>query len=141
MFASSPESRLSDAKKATEQKKEIPAALGDKATASAAGPTILVPLGPPPPVPNLPEHYSNDVVGNSARWGITTGMMPDGLRPAESRQVHKIVDGDTLRDIAERYLGSPDRAQDIFDANRDVLSSSQLLPIGVELKIPPRASR
>lgn len=55
-------------------------------------------------------------------------------------QVHKVVDGDTLADLADRYLGSKDRASAIFEANRDVLSSPQVLPIGVELKIPPAGS-
>jgi len=49
---------------------------------------------------------------------------------------HKVVDGDTLEVLAERYLGSPDRCLEIYEANRDVLPSPQLLPIGAELKIP-----
>jgi nucleoid-associated protein YgaU len=54
------------------------------------------------------------------------------------KQVHKIIDGDSLPALAERYLGDASRAKEIFEANRDVLTDFQLLPIGVELKIPPR---
>ncbi|MFH1268719.1 MAG: tail protein X [Planctomycetota bacterium] len=56
----------------------------------------------------------------------------------ESAGTHKIVDGDTLRDLAERYLGDGNRYLEIFEANRDLLPSANVLPIGVELKIPPQ---
>jgi nucleoid-associated protein YgaU len=51
---------------------------------------------------------------------------------------HRIVDGDTLAGLAQRYLGEPGRAVEIFDANRDVLSNPELLPIGAVLKMPMR---
>jgi nucleoid-associated protein YgaU len=49
---------------------------------------------------------------------------------------HRIADGDNLQSLAEEYLGSADRYEEIYDANRDVLSSPDLLPIGVEILIP-----
>ncbi len=52
--------------------------------------------------------------------------------------VHRIADGDTLSRLAQRYLGRGDRYLEIYDANRDVLASPDLLPIGVMLRIPPR---
>ena len=57
--------------------------------------------------------------------------------PAAPR-IHKVADGDTLARLAARYLGSSDRYGEIFAANRGVLSTPDLLPIGVELVIPPR---
>ncbi len=51
---------------------------------------------------------------------------------------HRIADGDTLSKLAERYLGRGDRYLEIYDLNREVLASPDLLPIGVVLKIPPR---
>jgi LysM repeat protein len=53
-------------------------------------------------------------------------------------RTHKIVNGDSLPALAQRYLGSEDRAGEIFEANRDLLSSPDALPIGIELRIPPR---
>ena len=50
---------------------------------------------------------------------------------------HKIVDGDTLASIARRHLGAEDRFLDLFEHNRDVLVTPELLPIGKELRIPP----
>jgi nucleoid-associated protein YgaU len=55
-------------------------------------------------------------------------------------RTHKIVDGDTLPLLAQRYLGSAARAREIYEANRDVLLDPELLPIGAELKIPPRGA-
>ena len=46
--------------------------------------------------------------------------------------------GDTLAKLAARYLGSSDRYGEIFAANRPLLSTPDLLPIGARLVIPPR---
>jgi hypothetical protein len=51
---------------------------------------------------------------------------------------HEIKDGDTLSTLATHYLGDPTRAAELFAANRDVLSSPDLLPLGKVLQIPPR---
>jgi nucleoid-associated protein YgaU len=55
--------------------------------------------------------------------------------PSEKR--HKIVDGDTLAALARRYLGEEQRRLDLFEYNRDILTTPELLPIGKELRIPP----
>jgi nucleoid-associated protein YgaU len=53
-------------------------------------------------------------------------------------RVHRLADGDTLGNLAARYLGDPQRWVELFEANRDVLSDPAILPLGVELKIPAR---
>lgn len=61
--------------------------------------------------------------------------------PAEEAaplRTHLIVDGDSLAKLAGRYLGDPRRSDEILVLNRGVLSDPDLLPIGAELKIPPR---
>lgn len=55
---------------------------------------------------------------------------------AQPRQRHRLVDGDTLPKLAERYLGRADLDWAIFEANRDVLNDPQLLPLRVEISIP-----
>lgn len=65
------------------------------------------------------------------------GTVRPGARGAPPCR-HRIVDGDTLKNLAERYLGSPALAIEIYEANRSVLSDPQLLPIGVEIVIPLR---
>jgi len=60
-------------------------------------------------------------------------------RPHSTRlRRHTIVDGDDLRHLAKRYLGSPDRYMEIYQRNRNVLPDPALLPIGAELVIPGR---
>jgi hypothetical protein len=51
---------------------------------------------------------------------------------------HQIRDGDTLTKLAAQYLGASERYLEIFDQNRDILSTPDLLPIGMMLRIPPR---
>lgn len=51
---------------------------------------------------------------------------------------HKIEDGDTLEQMAARYLGDPARADEIFELNQNLLTSKEELPIGVTLRIPDR---
>ncbi len=96
-------------------------------------PTVLAPLPSTAP-PELSSAYPS-----TSRWGRPVDMVrleaPTMERPART---HKIVDGDTLGVLADRYLGSADRYLEIYEANRDVLPSPQLLPIGAELQIPPR---
>jgi len=49
---------------------------------------------------------------------------------------HTIRDGDTLADLAGRFLGDLRRADEIFAANREVLDHPDILPIGTTLSIP-----
>ena len=66
-------------------------------------------------------------------------MLPITTPADQTARTHRVVDGDTLPALAERYLGSAARAEEIYQANRDVLSDPELLPIGAELKLPPRS--
>lgn len=102
--------------------------------------TVLTPLGSSQPPPDLAKSYPGVPPSGNSRWGISMGQVLPETAPSPPRQVHTVVDGDTLADLADRYLGSKERAWAIFEANRDVLSSPQVLPIGVDLKIPPAES-
>ena len=62
---------------------------------------------------------------------------PTSEEGAEPR-THIIVDGDTLERLAGRYLSDPQRSREIYELNRAMLTSPDLLPIGAELKIPDR---
>lgn len=61
--------------------------------------------------------------------GPTRSKNPDALR-------HKVRDGDTLPSLAAAYYGDAARYGAIFEANRDVLSSPDVLTIGSYLVIP-----
>jgi nucleoid-associated protein YgaU len=99
--------------------------------------TLVKPLDLEKSPPPLAAQYPGMDRPSNVRRTASTNL----LSPAAEPRTHKIVDGDTLAVLAERYLGSAARAQEIFEANRDVLPDPELLPIGAELKIPPIDSR
>jgi nucleoid-associated protein YgaU len=109
-------------------------------TPNGGRPAIVVtPLDRHESPPQLAESYPETGRAGSARWGVSMDMLLPVASPRDdSDRVHKVVDGDTLAALAERYLGSAARAGEIFEANRDVLHDPELLPIGAELKMPPR---
>jgi nucleoid-associated protein YgaU len=98
---------------------------------------VVKPLEPIAPPPLLPPSYERGDSRAASGWEIPTADVSTGetTRP-QTPTSHKIVDGDTLAKLAQRYLGDAGRAGELFQANRDVLGSSDILPIGALLKIP-----
>ena len=104
--------------------------------------SVVKPLDRHEPPPPLSQDYPGTERPASSRWGASMDMMlPAAASAEDSSRTHRIVDGDTLASLAERFLGTAARAREIFERNRGVLLDPNLLPIGVELKIPPRNSR
>ena len=66
------------------------------------------------------------------------GVAHGGGSPAA--RLHRVTDGDTLPDLAQKYLGRPDRYLELYEANRRTLAGPDLLPIGAELVIPSPAA-
>jgi nucleoid-associated protein YgaU len=64
-------------------------------------------------------------------------VSPSGSEDDEPR-THTIIDGDSLDKLAARFLGDPRLGDEIYQLNRDVLKSPELLPIGVDIELPPR---
>lgn len=107
-----------------------------------------------PPPPLLDAHAPPPLAGGSTwRQAATTtpavAMSPDpgrveaavgsGVTPvAEPRTaMYAVRDGDDLTSIATRFYGHPSAARFVYEANRDRLPSSDLLPIGAVLVLPP----
>ncbi len=62
------------------------------------------------------------------------------LEPAQPQFInHTVKRGETLSDIAKKYLGDPKRFQEIFKANEDDMRNPNDLRIGMVLKIPAPA--
>lgn len=100
-------------------------------------PTILTPLVEDDPPPPLAQAFPPTDRCGSSRWGVAMGL-PEPDRLHALGRTHTVVDGDTLAGLAEHYLGSPERAMEIYAANQDVLGEPDVLPIGVQLRLPPR---
>lgn len=90
------------------------------------------------PPPQLADRYPAPPSPSSG-WVPALGARRPGSANSAA-VVHRVKDGDTLPQLAARYLGDPHRFMEIFEANRHVLASPDLLPIGVELIIPRRVS-
>lgn len=122
------------------------------ATASSAGAstqmsapqktTVLSPINTGQPPPRLAKVFPRHENSDDSRWGSAIGpWLPGSDKPLTVRpRTHTIIDGDTLEDLAKRYLGDPARAREIFTANRHLLLGPNVLPIGVELAIPSEES-
>ena len=80
----------------------------------------------------------------AAQFVASQPMSPNGgtgLGRSASSRTWTVADGETLWEIAEATLGDGSRWNDIFDANRAVLASTDLLPVGTELVIPTGPAR
>lgn len=93
---------------------------------------------PPPPLldadspPPLAVAWSANDASRAGRVALAAASPP----PAAS-SVYVVRDGDDLTGIATRFYGNPAAADVIWSVNRDRLTDPSLLPIGMELRIPP----
>ena len=88
---------------------------------------------PPPPLldADTPPPLAVAWSANAAR-ARGTASMPQG-----ETSTYVVRDGDDLTSIAIRLYGHAGGAQAIWSVNRDRLSDPNVLPIGLELRIPP----
>lgn len=87
-----------------------------------------------------------DQIAAAARLGTPAASIASGApipvvrttpaNPAAAERVHTVTEGDSLSRISMRYYGTPNRWQEIFQANRDVLQGSSTLRVGMQLRIP-----
>jgi hypothetical protein len=87
-----------------------------------------------------PDRLQNPIP-DPGRWRDQSDVRsPAASAEPMKLKYHRIVEGETLRDIAARYLGSPDRSMELFYANRALLPHPDVLPLGARIVIPdPRA--
>ncbi len=133
------------------QIEQLPVRTYTDAAGFDSGPSTSARLLPSDPAANVPVAVSNGAFGPP----------PDPIRhieddqPADAPQERQPRDamsaavatprartyvvrpGDTLSTIAARCLGSSQRYQEIFEANRDVLVNPNALQVGMELRLPP----
>jgi nucleoid-associated protein YgaU len=98
---------------------------------------VLRLVGAPPPAASvaLPAAVAGPPVA------VTTTVQPPAVAApaAASRseaRTHTVAKGDTLGEIAQQYLGSAQRADDLYRANTHVLKNKDDLKIGQVLRIP-----
>jgi nucleoid-associated protein YgaU len=104
----------------------------------------LTNLAPPPPLPIAFQPATASEPSAPSDWRPISRQPPAPPRPAARLEAarrprtYRLRDGDTLENVAERYLDSAARAMEIFEANRGVLTRPDLLPVGKTITIPPK---
>ena len=85
------------------------------------------PAAAPAPAPTAPAPSAAAPTDKSAAPATTA---------AKQGRTHTVAKGDTLGAIAKKYLGSAARADEIYQANTDVLKNKHDLDVGQVLRIP-----
>jgi nucleoid-associated protein YgaU len=110
-----------------------------QASLTAPGTSNAAPESPPAIAASYSQPVEpalNQVLITAPPWPAPSLLLDDDSGPRK----HIVTDGDSLEKLAGRYLDDPQRGNEIFEANREMLSSPDLLPIGAELVIPDRAN-
>jgi len=81
---------------------------------------------------NSSQSEGGNLTSNIASTSNATGMVD----PREVPKSYVVLAGDTLSKISEKFYGTANRWNDIYQANRDTLSSARSLKVGQELLIP-----
>ena len=115
--------------------RQVPQPLAEATPAPQASAAEL--LARNPAAPRIADEYPGSAASLSTERLASAAPASPVVAVAQPSE-HKIVDGDTLAALALDYLGDARRAEEIFEANRQVLSDPELLPIGAKLRIPPR---
>ena len=99
---------------------------------------------PPDPIPPIDV----DTFGHNTAWQPSSKQPAAGQpmttsRPATyTKRTHRVERGETLSELAGRYLGSSARYMELYEANSDVLASPHNLRPGMVIRIPdPQAAR
>ena len=75
--------------------------------------------------------------GQAAQIRPSTPLSPQSApTPSNAPRTYTIKSGDTLSAISKRFYGTPTRWIDIYQANRDRLSSESAIRVGQEIRIP-----
>ena len=105
----------------------------------------LTNLAPPPPLPITFQPAAASEPSPPGNWRPISREPPPRPRPAtasarQQPRTYRLRDGDTLENVAERFLGSTSRAAEIFEANRASLARPDLLPVGTAIVIPAKSA-
>jgi hypothetical protein len=111
-----------------------------------AGTDPFATAGTPDPIPAVGTSASSPIPipPHNQAWTPepgtkTAATAQEPVQPSGERR-HVVQAGDTLSDLAGRYLGSSLRFRELYEANRDQLRSPDDLRVGLTLRIPGPAT-
>ena len=82
------------------------------------------------------ELSQNELRPNETRNNLIGFDNSENIDPREVPKSYEVQSGDTLSKISEKFYGTANRWNDIYQANRDILTSARSLRVGQELLIP-----
>lgn len=105
------------------------------------GDRVLIPVfdpDVPQGVPAAPAAPVSAVAGGTTEKAAAPAAAAPKLAAADAAgpKTHVVKDGESLWIISKKELGSGVRWKEIYDANRDVLSSPEALHTGIKLRLP-----
>jgi len=95
-------------------------------------------LAPPPELPMAFQPRSEALEASGLPNNPEARASPGAAGRFARPRSYRLRDGDTLEKLAERFLGSRERADEIYQANRQALVRPDLLPVGTTITIPSR---
>jgi nucleoid-associated protein YgaU len=104
-----------------------------RSTLDIPPPPLLDAQSPPPLAVAWSAHDVREAHASQPSAFVPTPPAAAAAMPA----VYTVRDGDDLTGIATRLYGHPGGAAAIWSANRDRLANPDLLPIGLQLRLPP----
>ena len=110
-----------------------------KTVAEQPAPALVSPVDLATTPPELAPQFAG-IEGLAPRPAPSLPAAPEP-RLDELPREHRLVDGDTLQRLAQRYLGDPQRWPEIQVENSALLTNPAVLPIGRTVRIPPRTRR
>ena len=119
---------------------KLPRINPDKASAEIRAEPFgkLPPLMPveskPAEVAKTPTPQSGGAVGSKDQ--LSSVEPTSDFQPPDNFEEYVVKYGDTLSGIAQRTLGSPNKYNEIYNANRDRMASPDRLTVGKPLRIP-----
>jgi nucleoid-associated protein YgaU len=97
-----------------------------------AAPSRQSPL--PPANPPSPDDSASAPAAATAP--AATEPPTESAGPATTPHTYVVAAGDNLQKISQRVYGTPDRWQEIFEANRELIKNPNLLFVGLTLRLP-----
>lgn len=98
-------------------------------------------LPPPQPIPISAERpvSASRNPDHNREWSTVPDVEPAATKTAQAAMtIHEVRGGETLSGLSLKYLGTPNRYNEILDANRDQIRAPKDLRVGMKVRIPPK---
>lgn len=93
------------------------------------------------PIPRENAAWEPVSVAEEKKSSRQISAKPTATETVDGYIIHRVKQGDTLSDLAQRYLGSSARFRELYEANHNVLRSPDDLRVGSMIRIPAKKNQ